>query len=93
MYNVKNNNIPRTIKSSFTTVINKYNTRSSERCFDKPCYKTNKKLIALIFSRICLIYAPKNFKRRLISIFLQLLFYFIEFLALLHILFLMIIVY
>ena len=35
MYNVKNNNIPRIFKSSFTTVINKYNTRSSERCFNK----------------------------------------------------------
>ena len=40
MYNVKNNNIPRIFKSSFTTVINKYNTRSSERCFNKPSYKT-----------------------------------------------------
>ena len=40
MYNVKNNNIPRIFKSSFTTVINKYNTRSSERCFNKPYNKT-----------------------------------------------------
>ena len=49
MYNVKNNNIPRIFKSSFTTVINKYNTRSSERCFNKPYYKTKNMEFPIMF--------------------------------------------
>ena len=49
MYNVKNNNIPRIFKSSFTTVINKYNTRSSERCFNKPYYKTKNMEFSIMF--------------------------------------------
>ena len=49
MYNVKNNNIPRIFKSSFTTVINKYNTRSSERCFNKPYYRTKNMEFSIMF--------------------------------------------
>ena len=59
MYNVKNNNIPLILKSSFTTarrfktslttVINKYNTRSSEWCFNKPYYKTKNMEFSIMF--------------------------------------------